>query len=73
MPKKNRDIFVGHPVYFFVLKTSLFRYIVLFKNDDIFKKFNMQKFYRKMFNKNEIRDRKTFELKLYELFLKQFN
>ena len=64
---------MGHPVYFFVLKTSLFRYIVLFKNDDIFKKFNMQKFYRKMFNKNEIRDRKTFELKLYELFLKQFN
>ena len=33
----------------------------------------MQKFYRKMFNKNEIRDRKTFELKLYELFPKQFN
>ena len=29
-----------------------------------------KKFYRKMFNKHEIRDWKTFELNLYELILK---
>ena len=42
---------------FFILKTSLFMYIVLFKSDDIYSK-NMicKKLYRKMFNKHEIRD-----------------
>ena len=29
--------------YIFILKTSLFIYIVLFKNDDIFKKYDVQK------------------------------
>ena len=35
--------FEWNNIYFFILKTSLFMYIVLFKTDDIFKKYDTQK------------------------------
>ena len=44
-------------------------HVVLFENDENFVLFKNIKFYRKMFNKHEIRVWKTFELKLYQLFL----
>ena len=43
-------------IYFFISKALLFIYMVLFKNDDIFKNMICKTFYRKMFNKHEIRD-----------------
>ena len=67
----NLSILLNGTIYISFLKKHHFSYILFCSKMMIYSK-NMicKKIYRKMFNKHEIRDWTTFELKLYELFLK---
>ena len=64
--------FEWNNIYFYIqyIYISLFMYLFGSKMMIYSKNMICKKFYRKMFNKHEIRDWKTIELKLYELFLK---